>query len=503
MQKGPPVSEARKEISDIQNNPVVQKLFEDAIEVLRLAGADKKATVPSEDEQETAVHKMLCYVDQMPSQETFQPPSLPFVSFAMDKDENENPTSDNPSNSTESIQDCTYLSSEKDLTLWKMLVASPTNCNVFVGGLAHGVTSEMLHAAFEAFSLKEDDKPQIKTHVVMDVARHQSKGYGFVSFPCRRSAELAMICMQEFEIYGRSMQLGWGQENREEQPSRTQESQETKIGQQQHAKEPPTRMSIKPKGDIVSDTVFSNEVDFAPKQPLKRCSSRWDQEAPKMFQRIEDTAKLDPLQCEPNQKNKEDSFFSAEMSLDDKGTYFDREGFSSSSGGVQDPNRFVIETEKVVETRRITTDKQEIFCGKASTDQNPRKAIQWLTHDQKVALIKSVCSKLRGFGVRGHLGVFGVYYEADNSRLYVVCAKTVTEAQLLDEFKVFGTSDVKLNKDVNGFSKGCAFVQYTDSACAERAIKQLHGKVVGGMPMKVMVAEPKVRKGSRGKKTMT
>lgn len=49
--------------------------------------------------------------------------------------------------------------------------------------------------------------------------------------------------------------------------------------------------------------------------------------------------------------------------------------------------------------------------------------------------------------------MFGVYYEADNSRLYVVCAKTVTEAQLLDEFKVFGTADVKLNKDVNGFSK--------------------------------------------------
>lgn len=42
--------------------------------------------VPSEVEQETAVQKMLCYVDQMPSQETFQPPSLPFVSFAMDKD---------------------------------------------------------------------------------------------------------------------------------------------------------------------------------------------------------------------------------------------------------------------------------------------------------------------------------------------------------------------------------------------------------------------------------
>lgn len=97
--------------------------------------------------------------------------------------------------------------------------------------------------------------------------------------------------------------------------------------------------------------------------------------------------------------------------------------------------------------------------------------------------------------------MFGVHYEADNSRLYVVCAKHVTQTQLLDEFKVFGTAEVKLNCDVNGFSKGCAFVQYTDSASAEKAIKQLHGKVIGGMPIKVMVAEPKVRKGSREKRT--
>lgn len=67
--------------------------------------------------------------------------------------------------------------------------------------------------------------------------------------------------------------------------------------------------------------------------------------------------------------------------------------------------------------------------------------------------IKSVCSNLRACGVRGHLGVFGVHYEADNSRLYVVCAKHVTQTQLLDEFKVFGTAEVKLNCDVNGFSK--------------------------------------------------
>lgn len=88
--------------------------------------------------------------------------SLHFCFKVFTKQEYENAANDNPPYSTESIQDYTYLSNEKDVALWKMLVASPTNCNVFVGGLGHGVTSEILHTAFEAFTLKEDDKPQIK-----------------------------------------------------------------------------------------------------------------------------------------------------------------------------------------------------------------------------------------------------------------------------------------------------------------------------------------------------
>ena len=43
-----------------------------------------------------------------------------------------------------------------------------------------------------------------------------------------------MYSMQDFEIYGRAMQLGWGQENRDEQPSGTEECLETKQGQHLH-----------------------------------------------------------------------------------------------------------------------------------------------------------------------------------------------------------------------------------------------------------------------------
>ena len=67
--------------------------------------------------------------------------------------------------------------------------------------------------------------------------------------------------------------------------------------------------------------------------------------------------------------------------------------------------------------------------------------------------LKTVCSNLRAFGVRGHIGVFGLHYEADNSRLYVVCAKHVTESQLVNEFSVFGAAQVKLNIDLSGLSK--------------------------------------------------
>ena len=44
MQKIPPSSATDQEISGLQYDPAIQKLFKDAIEVLRLAGADEIAT---------------------------------------------------------------------------------------------------------------------------------------------------------------------------------------------------------------------------------------------------------------------------------------------------------------------------------------------------------------------------------------------------------------------------------------------------------------------------
>lgn len=140
-------STAQEEISGIENDPIIQSLFEDAIGVLCVAGADENAPaaypsseqceaqlqrrtrgektqnqqktenktkkqleikskrrklerikapvtifrkskhkeVPSEEEQEIAVKRMLSYVSQMPTQEKFLPPPVPFVRILTDE----------------------------------------------------------------------------------------------------------------------------------------------------------------------------------------------------------------------------------------------------------------------------------------------------------------------------------------------------------------------------------------------------------------------------------
>ncbi|XP_015750756.1 PREDICTED: uncharacterized protein LOC107330709 isoform X3 [Acropora digitifera] len=390
-------------------------------------------TVSTDEEQEIAVKRMLHYIGQMPSQEVFQPPPVPFVSLPTNV---EGDCIGNTQSTSESIQDCTYLSNEKDVSLWKMLVACPTKCNVFVGGLSPEMSSEILQAAFKTFVVEEEEKDKLKAHVVLDFKSQHSRGYGFVTFPNRRSTELGLICMQDFEIYGRTMQLGWGQKNQEGEAlndggPRSHKSELQNV--EQHALK--TEKKKNKKGNIVCDTVYLDAKDPSLNvccRQANRHSSRWDQEMPKKYER----------------------------------------------------------------TTEDTADQDEHDNGRGAKNQ---RVIQWVTHAQKVALIKLVCANLRSQGVTGHMGVFGVHYEADNSRLYVVCAKYVTEPQLYNEFTVFGPAQVKLNFDANGLSKGCAFIQYTNSKSAEKAIKQLHGKVVGGMPMKVMVAEPKVHRGSRKK----
>ena len=81
------------------------------------------------------------------------------------KQEHESLASSNSLGPDSITQDHTYLSSEKDVALWKTLTASPNNCNIFVGGLHHGVVSQVLHTAFKAFCLKEEDEKKMKVEL--------------------------------------------------------------------------------------------------------------------------------------------------------------------------------------------------------------------------------------------------------------------------------------------------------------------------------------------------
>ncbi|RMX40850.1 hypothetical protein pdam_00006500, partial [Pocillopora damicornis] len=77
--------------------------------------------------------------------------------------------------------------------------------------------------------------------------------------------------MQEFEIYGHCMQLGWGQEKRDGVLSNTKDSLGTKPGLKQCEK-------------ACLNLLFNK---LSCRTLLKRCTSRWDQETPRKIQKIE------------------------------------------------------------------------------------------------------------------------------------------------------------------------------------------------------------------------
>ena len=92
-----------------------------------------------------------------------------------------------------------------------MLNKCPTKRNVFVGNLSYKVDQSVLRSLFETLMINEQ-RHLMKVRLVMDNLSSISKGYGFVEFPYRRAAELALICLQGFELFGREIQLGWGQD---------------------------------------------------------------------------------------------------------------------------------------------------------------------------------------------------------------------------------------------------------------------------------------------------
>jgi len=81
--------------------------------------------------------------------------------------------------------------------------------------------------------------------------------------------------------------------------------------------------------------------------------------------------------------------------------------------------------------------------------------------------------------------------EPPNSRLFVVCGKSVTEEDFRATFQSFGTIEkVEIHKDRKGDSKGIAYIKFSKTSEAALAIEEMNGRCIGDhpRPLKVLVA---------------
>merc|ERR1719209_2231217 len=87
-----------------------------------------------------------------------------------------------------------------------------------------------------------------------------------------------------------------------------------------------------------------------------------------------------------------------------------------------------------------------------------------------------------------------------NSRLFIVCGKTVEEEDFRDAFSTFGqVESVQIHKDRKGESKGIAYVKFSKTSEAALAVEEMNGRCIGQhpRPLKVMVAHAKDQGSSR------
>jgi len=81
--------------------------------------------------------------------------------------------------------------------------------------------------------------------------------------------------------------------------------------------------------------------------------------------------------------------------------------------------------------------------------------------------------------------------EPPNSRLFIVCGKSVTEEDFRTAFDVFGTLEkIEIHKDRKGDSKGIAYIKFSKTSEAALAVEEMNGRCIADhpRPLKVLVA---------------
>ncbi|EGC31849.1 hypothetical protein DICPUDRAFT_8590, partial [Dictyostelium purpureum] len=83
------------------------------------------------------------------------------------------------------------------------------------------------------------------------------------------------------------------------------------------------------------------------------------------------------------------------------------------------------------------------------------------------------------------------------SRIFILCSKNLTENNLYESFKTFGTIEscrIVIDKETNE-SKGYAYIKYSKTSAAALAIEEMNGKILNAditkTPIKVLIAEAK------------
>ncbi|KAG8185120.1 hypothetical protein JTE90_005716 [Oedothorax gibbosus] len=89
--------------------------------------------------------------------------------------------------------------------------SSPTNCTVYCGGIAQGLTDELMQETFRSFG------------GIQEIRVFKDKGYAFIRFATKESATHAIVATHSTEINGQTVKCSWGKEagdpnNQQQQP---------------------------------------------------------------------------------------------------------------------------------------------------------------------------------------------------------------------------------------------------------------------------------------------
>uniref|UniRef100_A0A1B6D785 RRM domain-containing protein n=1 Tax=Clastoptera arizonana TaxID=38151 RepID=A0A1B6D785_9HEMI len=79
--------------------------------------------------------------------------------------------------------------------------SSPTNCTVYCGGFANGLTDELIQKIFSPFG------------AIQDIRAFKDKGYAFIKFSTKEAATHAIEAIHNKEINGQTVKCFWGKES--------------------------------------------------------------------------------------------------------------------------------------------------------------------------------------------------------------------------------------------------------------------------------------------------